>query len=176
MISTVLDILNTPSLSSTILSSLKGATVENLNTFAPTTASKPSPWALLRSSMFESIRLAGTVTGPARTIVSRNPLPLVSNPNIHLPPGQIATLSSWYTHRQEFNYTDATTFKYDRYVSLPSITHPAKLTCFQIRTQRSRHRLPSLDYLGPQRAPYLPWALVRTGGHMHPSEGVAREV
>lgn len=117
--STLLDINNTPRLSSKILSSLSTAVVSNLDTFTPTSASHPSPWALLRSAMFESIRLCGTITGPARIVAAKHPLPLTSNPAMHLPPSQIATLSSWYTHRQEFNYPNATEYQHDRFVPLP---------------------------------------------------------
>lgn len=35
---------------------------------------------------------------------------------MHLPSKQIATLSSYYTHRQEFNYKNATRYQYDRFV------------------------------------------------------------
>jgi cytochrome P450 len=114
--STLLDINNTPYLAPKILSSLSTAVVSNLDTFTPTSASHPSPWALLRSAMFESIRLCGTITGPARIVAAKHPLPLASNPAMHLPPGQIATLSSWYTHRQSFNYANATEYQYDRFV------------------------------------------------------------
>jgi len=114
--STLLDINNTPDLSSKILRSLSKAVVSNLDTFTPTSASRPSPWALLRSAMFESIRLCGTITGPARIVAAKHPLPLASNPAMHLPPSQIATLSSWYTHRQEFNYANATEYQHDRFV------------------------------------------------------------
>ncbi|KAF8540450.1 cytochrome P450 [Trichophaea hybrida] len=111
--STVLDILNIPSLQSTLLPSLSQASASNINVFSPPPQS--SPWSPLRAAMFESIRLCGPITGPARIIAS--PTTLSSDPKLHLPKGQAATLSSFYTHRDpEMWGANAACYKYDRFV------------------------------------------------------------
>jgi cytochrome P450 len=114
--STLLDIVYTPGLAEKLRSSLTKATVSQLNTF-DTDATKGTPWSLLRSSMFESLRLCGPITGPARIISSTEPLALASDPSLNLPPKEIASLSAYYSHRQPFNYEEATVFKPDRFVS-----------------------------------------------------------
>jgi peroxidase len=91
---TLLDIRNEPGLQNTVLSSLAGASSKNLNTFGP---SSP-PWKALRSAMFESIRLSGPITGPAHTIEAD--VRFASDPSLTLPKGKIATLSAYYTYRQ----------------------------------------------------------------------------
>ncbi|CAK7243975.1 MAG: hypothetical protein STHCBS139747_005509 [Sporothrix thermara] len=82
-----------------------------------------SPWALLRSAVLESIRLCGTATGPARIIAAAKPLPLRSDPAVHLPPGKVATLSAYYTNRQTSSFgPDAAQYRADRFVdSSPAI-------------------------------------------------------
>ncbi|CAK7237327.1 hypothetical protein SCUCBS95973_009922 [Sporothrix curviconia] len=82
-----------------------------------------SPWALLRSAVLESIRLCGTATGPARIIAATKPLPLRSDPTVRLPPGKVATLSTYYTHRQTSSFgPDAAQYRADRFVdSSPGI-------------------------------------------------------
>lgn len=112
-----------------MVNSLSTATISSLDTFTPTSPAKPSPWSLLRSAMFESIRLCGTMTGPARLIASPHPLPLASSPSTFLPRHQIATLSSYYTHRQEFNYRNATAYQAERFVKQdPDIGSTAWIT------------------------------------------------
>ena len=94
-----------------ILSSLEDATTSNLDTFHP---SSPS-WSLLRSATFESIRLAGTVTGPAR--ICQETVRLRSDPNLSLPKGQAATLSAYYIHRQRGAWgEDADKYNHQRFV------------------------------------------------------------
>ena len=76
--------------------------------------------------MFELIRRYKTITGPARIIAVKYSLPLTSDISVHLPPGQVATLSSWYTQRQEFNYPNATEYHSTRFVSsypAPSLSY-----------------------------------------------------
>ena len=114
--STLLDIITTPGLAKEVRQSSAEATVAQLDTFGKD-LSRNTPWSLLRSSMFESIRLCGPITGPARIICSEKPLALASDPSVHLPPGQVATLSSYYSHRASFNYEDAETYKPKTFVS-----------------------------------------------------------
>ena len=117
VLSTLLDIINVPNLASQVTKSLAGATVADLSTFGPD-ATKKSAWSMLRSSMFESIRLCGPITGPARIVSSRRPVLLASDPSVHLPPNQVATLSPYYSHRQAWAYgADAAAFKADRFVA-----------------------------------------------------------
>ena len=114
--STLLDIIKVPDLAPKIASSLSTASISNLNTFGPD-ASRKTPWPLLHSSMFESIRLCGPATGPARIISSPHPVALASDPSVRLPPKQVATLSSYYSHRHAVNYgADAAVFRAARFV------------------------------------------------------------
>jgi peroxidase len=122
--STLLDILNEPGLQNTILTSLKSASSSNLNTFS---SSNPQ-WKVLRSAMFESIRLSGPITGPARILLSS--VPLASDPSLTLPKGKVATLSAYYTHRQASNW-GATAASYDssRFIQQdPPIGEPSFVT------------------------------------------------
>jgi cytochrome P450 len=48
--------------------------------------------------VFESIRLCGPVTGPARVVCENYTLP--SERTLKVPKKQVVTLSSYYTHRQ----------------------------------------------------------------------------
>jgi len=117
VLSTLLDIINAPGLASSITESLAGAKVADLNTF-DTHSSQGTAWSKLRASMFESIRLCGPITGPARIISSKHPLALASDPSVHLPTKQVATLSSYYTHRQAWAYgPDAASFKAERFAA-----------------------------------------------------------
>ncbi|KAL1893313.1 hypothetical protein Sste5346_006490 [Sporothrix stenoceras] len=173
--STLLDMINEPGLADQVSASLKGATLETLDTFSfaakatngvtngnskangkadgksngkangtngkangdnghsngaangfvptPGGGTSGSPWAFLRSAVLESIRLCGTITGPARIIAATKPLPLKSDPSLKLPPGKVATLSTWYTHRQTASFgPDAAQYRADRFVdSSPAI-------------------------------------------------------
>jgi cytochrome P450 len=122
--STLLDILNEPGLQNTILSSLKSASPSNLNTFS---SSNPQ-WKVLRSAMFESIRLSGPITGPARILLSS--VPLASDPSLTLPKGKVATLSAYYTHRQPSNWgPTAASYDSSRFVQQdPPIGEPSFVT------------------------------------------------
>ena len=113
--STLLDMINVPGLAPKIAASLPDATVDNLNTFGPD-AGKGTPWVLLRSAMFESIRLCGPATGLARIISTVHDLPLASDPSIRLPSGQLATLSAFYSHRLAVNWgKDAASYHPERF-------------------------------------------------------------
>ena len=66
--------------------------------------------------MFESVRLSGSITGPAR-IISR-PTVLPSSPNLTLPKGQAVTLSTYHTHRDPTVWGPvAAVYQYDRFVN-----------------------------------------------------------
>lgn len=107
--STLLDIINEPNLQDTMVESLKKATTQNLDAFAAT-----PEWALLRSAMFESVRLSGSITGPARLVIEE--IALASDPSYKIPSGQVATLSSYYTHRQKPVWgDDAALYNYRRF-------------------------------------------------------------
>jgi len=90
--STLLDIINQPGLENDMVASLKEATPANLDVFHVT-----APWAKLRSAMFESIRLSGPISGPARLVMQDTTL--ASDESVHVPKGQVATMSAYYTQR-----------------------------------------------------------------------------
>lgn len=114
--STLLDMINEPGLLPKVASSLSGASIENLNSFGPE-SSKDTSWSLLRSAMFESIRLCGPATGPARIISATHDLPLASDPSVRLPPKQVATLSSFLSHRLPVNWgSTAKEYHVDRFL------------------------------------------------------------
>ncbi|OAA66830.1 heme peroxidase [Niveomyces insectorum RCEF 264] len=133
--STLLDIINEPGLADRVTASLAGATVDNLDTFSFADSqaggsgdnnhdnagggTAGTPWALLRSAVLESIRLCGTATGPARIVANQaRPLALRSDPAVRLPPGKVATLSTYYTHRQPSSFgADAAVYRADRFVA-----------------------------------------------------------
>ncbi|EPE06557.1 animal heme peroxidase superfamily [Ophiostoma piceae UAMH 11346] len=156
--SALLDIINEPGVADTITASLAGATLDSLDTFQYQTSAKTdvlneksavggldtkgvapcgggtagSPWALLRSATLESIRLCGTITGPARMITSPNPPPFLgsifpfldtrhirlrSDPSVKLPADTVATLSTYYTHRSPSSFgPGAAQYRADRFV------------------------------------------------------------
>lgn len=121
LLSTLLDIIDVPGLADQINSSLTRpakdakADLSTLNTFTRTDS---SPWALLRAAMFESTRLCGPASGPARIITSPYDLALASDPSVKLPPGQVATLSSFYSHRMPENYgSDAKQYNPQRFLT-----------------------------------------------------------
>lgn len=109
-LSTVLDIINEPGLQERLLDSLYAATSTNLDAFHAT-----REWSALRSACFESVRLAGPVTGPARMMMQDTPLP--SNPAITLPKDKIATLTAHFTHRDPAHWgPDAASYRPDRFL------------------------------------------------------------
>lgn len=118
--STLLDILNEAGLQDDIVDSLSSATPDNLDTFKVT-----EPWATLRSAMFESIRLCGFITGPGRLIMED--VPLATEPNKMLPKGQVADLSSFYTHRMPSLWgDDAAEYRPNRFMKTdPPIGSPS---------------------------------------------------
>ena len=75
--------------------------------------------------MIESIRLCGSITGPARLITAAQ-INLASDPSLHLSKGDIATLSTYYTHRSLTAWgPDAASYKADRFIdSDPPIGSP----------------------------------------------------
>ncbi|PNY19822.1 Uncharacterized protein TCAP_07465, partial [Tolypocladium capitatum] len=113
--STLLDIINNPAGQSTLLPTLELATPSNLDTFSP---SAPSPWSSLRSAMFESIRLSGPITGPARIVTEDVHLP--SQPSFRIPKGKVATLSAYTTHRDTSVWGhDAAEYQPGRFLTSP---------------------------------------------------------
>lgn len=130
-----LDIISTPSsspssphatLQTHLASHLRahGATPSNLNAFRAT-----APWAPLRSAVFESIRLAGPATGPARMVVAagggkkagdgdEGEVALKSDPARRLPAGAVVTLSSMLTQRSIAAWgADAERYRWDRFLA-----------------------------------------------------------
>jgi peroxidase len=91
--STAWDIINVPGLQAT-LDPRNRADPNNLIVLE-----RQEAWQTLRSAMFESIRLCGPVTGPARVVTEDYTLP--SEPGMIIPKRQVITLSSYYAHRQE---------------------------------------------------------------------------
>lgn len=69
--------------------------------------------------MFESIRLCGPITAPAR--LCNETIPLASQPELCLPKGQVATLSVFYTHRQPEAWgPTARKYHYQRFLAVDS--------------------------------------------------------
>ena len=111
--SLVMDIINAPKPEKDDLTSnLDSLTLESLDILPKTSKPDPhNPWTPLRAAMFESIRLCGTITGPARLLEEDVVLPSsIGNP-AHgrsrpqtLPKSQVATLSAYYTHRSPAAY------------------------------------------------------------------------
>ncbi|KAI1339407.1 heme peroxidase [Xylariaceae sp. FL0016] len=121
-VSTLLDIINDADGQSVILPTMSAASTENLDTFQSESA---SPWSSLRSAMFESIRLCGPCTGPARII--NEDVHLLSQPSLRIPKGSVATLSAYATHRDpSFWGEDAAVYRRDRFACMaPPIGEPA---------------------------------------------------
>lgn len=124
--STLLDIINDRLGQSTLLPSLRAATISDLDTFRPWAVE--SPWNQLRSAMFESIRLCGPITGPARKVLQKVSLP--SQPSLKLPLGSVATLSAYSTHRDTAAWgNDAAVYHPDRFTQVePPIGEPQFIT------------------------------------------------
>lgn len=95
--------INEPGLLPKLASSLAGASIESLDTIRPESSENAS-WSLLRSAMFESMRLCGPASGLARIISAAYDLPLASDPSVRLPSKQVATLSSFLSHRLSINW------------------------------------------------------------------------
>ena len=78
--------------------------------------------------MFESIRLCGPITGPARICVTDISLP--SDPSLRLPKNEVATLSAYYTHRQPSAWgPSASTYNAERFAKAdPPIGEPNFVT------------------------------------------------
>ncbi len=139
VLSTLLDVINEPGLADRVAAALPAdVSVDALDTFAfgtngGTDSPGGKPWALLRSAALESIRLCGTATGPARIINSDAAavasLALRSDPRMHLPAGQVATLSPYYTHRQPASFgPDAAHYRADRFLdSSPALGTPRNI-------------------------------------------------
>lgn len=123
--STLLDIINDPTGQSSVVPTLTSATPSNLDTFSPGSA---SPWSTLRSAMFESIRLSGPITGPARIILEDMHLP--SQPSLRIPKGKVATLSAYTIHRDpEVWGSDAAAYRPTRFMTkAPPIGEPEFVT------------------------------------------------
>lgn len=117
LLSTLLDIVDVPGLADKINASLATGASANLSNLDTFTGTDHTSWAALRSAMFESIRLCGPATGPARIISAEHDVSLASDPKIRLPPGEVATLSSFYSHRMPENYgSDAKDYRADRFL------------------------------------------------------------
>ncbi|EJD54239.1 cytochrome P450 [Auricularia subglabra TFB-10046 SS5] len=106
--STVLDIINQPGLQERMRGALAGATLETLS------QDRTASWAVLRSAAFESLRLSGPATGPARNAVKDFALP--TEPGKHIPAGQAVALSAYALHRQPRVWgPDAAVYRADRF-------------------------------------------------------------
>lgn len=68
--------------------------------------------------MFESIRLSGPITGPARIVTEDVHLP--SQPSLRIPKGAVATLTAYTTHRDtEVWGSDAAVYQPTRFMVKP---------------------------------------------------------
>ena len=124
-ISSVLDIINQPGLQDEVHASLSDALPDRIDPFNHNAS---SPWNLLRSAVFESIRMAGCTTGPSRLIAERTALR--SDTSLSLPKGQAVALSAYYTHRQEYSWgPDAERYVCKRFISEdPPVGDPRFIT------------------------------------------------
>jgi peroxidase len=107
--SLVMDIINAPAATRTALTKdLASLDPASLSTFVKSAQPDPkNPWTPLRAAMFESIRLCGPITGPARICLEDVTLPSSSPSDRQtLPKAQVATLSAYYTHRSPSVYGD----------------------------------------------------------------------
>ncbi|KAH8647317.1 heme peroxidase [Xylariales sp. PMI_506] len=120
--STLLDIINEEGGQTALLDTLQSTKTSNLEVFKPDAA---SPWGPIRSAMFESIRLCGPATGPARKIMQDVRLP--SQPSLKLPKNGVATLSAYANHRDpQYWGSDATSYDMRRFAQqAPPIGKPA---------------------------------------------------
>jgi len=77
---------------------------------------RQEPWSAIRSAVFESIRLCGPVTGPARIVKENYSLP--SELKLSVPKSQVITLSSYYRHRQQSVWgNDAASYNPQRFAT-----------------------------------------------------------
>ncbi|CCL99225.1 uncharacterized protein FIBRA_01240 [Fibroporia radiculosa] len=107
--STFFDIVNQSGLQGHVVRSLSDATLRNLS------MDRTEPWKVLRGAVFESIRLSGPATGPARTALQ--PFQLPSEPGRYIPRGQAGSLSAYYRHRETSAWgEDAPFYKADRFI------------------------------------------------------------
>ena len=107
--SLVMDIISAPSETRNMLvKDIASLDTASLSTFPGSSHPDPTnPWTALRAAMFESIRLSGPITGPARICLEDLPLPSSSSSLTDrqiLPKSQVATLSSYYIHRSPSVY------------------------------------------------------------------------
>lgn len=107
-----MDIVNAPAdIRSSLTKSLPSLDVATLNTFTQLPVPDPKdPWTTLRAVMFESIRLSGPITGPARICLENVNLPSSTSTSAQepqsIPKGQVVTLSAYWTHRSTDIYGD----------------------------------------------------------------------
>jgi cytochrome P450 len=78
--------------------------------------------------MFESIRLSGPITGPARIVLEDTHLP--SQPSFRIPKGKVATLSAYTIHRDTAVWgSDAAAYRPNRFMAkAPPIGEPEFVT------------------------------------------------
>ncbi|EEH35462.2 hypothetical protein PAAG_06509 [Paracoccidioides lutzii Pb01] len=147
--SLIMDIINDPNATRALADTCSLLDPARLSVFDELPRPDPTnPWTPLRAAMFESIRLSGPVTGPARFILKDAQLPSsmpyktspqetepepepepepapTAKPQ-KLPQGQVATLSAYYTHRSPAVYgPDAAKWVPNRFLrSNPDIGSP----------------------------------------------------
>jgi peroxidase len=131
--SLVMDIINAPRQAKQALTqNLASLDPKDLSTFPNSPQPNPkNPWTPLRAAMFESIRLSGPITGPARICQENVILPSsTSSKPQTLPKSQVATLSAYHTHRSPSVYgDDAATWVPTRFLrSDPEIGSPKFVT------------------------------------------------
>jgi peroxidase len=107
--SLIMDIINAPA--ETRIALTKDLTLldpASLSTFPKSPQPDPkNTWTPLRAAMFESIRLSGPITGPARICLEDVILPSSSPSDRQmLPKSQVATLSAYHTNRSPSVYGD----------------------------------------------------------------------
>jgi cytochrome P450 len=78
--------------------------------------------------MFESIRLSGPITGPARIVLED--VHLISQPSLRIPKGKVTTLSAYTIHRDTAVWgSDAAAYRPTRFMAkAPPIGEPEFVT------------------------------------------------
>lgn len=135
-----MDIINDPEARKSLTDGLASLDLCDLSVFKEGHTDPTNPWTPLRAAMFESIRLSGPITGPARLILQDAMLPsstpaaagnkaASSSKPQKLPAKQVATLSAYYTHRDPDAYDKADKWVPGRFQkSNPDIGSPSYIS------------------------------------------------
>jgi len=74
-----------------------------------------NPWNFLKSSILESLRMAGMATGPSRICAA--PVRLVTDPRVIIPQNDVLTCSAVLTHYDSKVFPQANSFTHERFLT-----------------------------------------------------------